>query len=98
MPVYEFICDQTGEKVERFYKMGSAPESFWKPGGHKFRRNWSSVQGVSAQVAAAQKYPYASSRLPRNLKGCPTTKEGKPIISSQTHEREIMARHNLERE
>jgi len=97
MPIYEFICDQTGEKVERFYKMGAAPEWFLRDGLH-FRRNWGSIQGVSAQVAAAQQYPYESNRLPRNLKGCPTSKKGKPIITSQIHEREVMARHNLERE
>jgi len=97
MPIYEFICDQNGEILERFYKMGSAPETFDRE-GYRFRRNWGSIQGVSEQVATAQKYPYASNRLPRNMKGCPVTKEGKPIITSQTHEREIMARHNLERE
>lgn len=38
------------------------------------------------------KYPYVSRRLPRNVfRNCRHTKDGKPIIESKAHEREIMA-------
>lgn len=37
------------------------------------------------------KYPYTSSVLPRFMKGCRHTRDGKPIIESKAHERNVMA-------
>ena len=43
-------------------------------------------------------YPRVSKSLPRHLKGCKTNDQGQPIITSQLHEREIMAEHGYIRD
>jgi hypothetical protein len=47
------------------------------------------MQNVKSRWDA--KYPYVSSRLPRNLEGCRCTPEGKPIVESKSHEANILA-------
>lgn len=42
--------------------------------------------------------PYVSNRLPRHLEGQPCTPEGKPIVSTQAQERDIMSQCGYERE
>lgn len=44
------------------------------------------------------KYPYVSRSLCRNIEGCNTNKKGQPIITSQRHEREVAARHDMAKE
>ena len=51
--------------------------------------------GIDAKVHG---YPYVSSSLPRNLKGCDTNRLGKPIVTSRRHEREVISRHGYSRD
>lgn len=98
MPLYEFIHDGSGDTIERIFPMGEAPQEI-KIGKKKYRRNFAASQPVGAQVGfASQGYPYVSNRLPRNMDGVHCDSSGKPIIRTQQHEREIMAKHNLMRE
>ena len=97
--IYEFVNSNTGEPREFHYQMGAAPVigEIIKKNGEEYRRVSSSHvdSGMDAKVHG---YPYLSSSLPRNLKGCDTNRQGKPIITSRNHERELMSRHGYERE
>lgn len=97
--IYEFVDTTTGESKELHYRMSAAPSIGetvrWQ--GKEYRRvaSCNIDAGLEAKVHG---YPYVSNSLPRNLAGCETNKQGKPIISSGTHERNVMGRHGYERE
>ena len=97
--IYEFENIVTGEKREFHYQMDSAPSigEIIKKNGGEYRRipSFQVDVGMEAKIHG---YPYVSHSLPRNLEGCDTNKKGKPVITSRNHEREIMTRHNLERD
>ena len=99
MPMYEFVNVDTGDKRDFFYRMDNAPciGEIVEHSGAQWRRvvNFQVDAGMEAKVHG---YPYVSSSLPRNLKGCDTTRQGKPIITSRNQEREIMNRHGYERD
>jgi len=60
----------------------------------------SKLQSVLAQVDKTKgdsKYPYTSHALPKNMPGCPTDKDGHPIITSRNHEAEVARRWGLVR-
>ena len=100
MPFYECIDVESGEKHDVFCRMSEAPkigEQFVHDGRTVVRL--ASEMHVSADVAArVHGYPYSSRALSRNLAGCDTDRAGRPIIRSRTHEREVMARHGLDRD
>lgn len=56
------------------------------------------IMSRNVQVQGNVWKPYVSNRLPRNLKGCACTPEGKPIVQTQAEERNIMAKFGYERE
>ncbi len=100
MPMYEFSRESDGKIVEFHFRMADAPPigSLIERDGERFTRLVSDSQ-VSAEVeVVTHKYPYVSRKMPRNLPGCETNKNGQPIISSRRHEREIMNRYGLERD
>jgi len=99
MPVYEFVNVETGEPREFHYQMSAAPiiGEIIKKNGAEYRRV-ASFQLDAGMEAKVHGYPYVSNSLPRNLEGCDTNRQGKPLITSRRHEKEIMTRHNLERE
>lgn len=94
---YEFI-DETGNVVEIAMSMRDAPSigSIITHEGRQLTRIASSMQ-VDPGTNRHQ-YPYVSSSLPRRLEGCKTNRQGKPVIMSKRHEREIMARHGFEKD
>jgi hypothetical protein len=97
--MYEFQLVGGAEKIERFFPMSQAPAI-----GKRIQHNGKtymrivSVAQIDADVAnRARGYPYVSSALPRNLPGADHTADGKPIIRSRTHEKNVMAQHGLVR-
>lgn len=94
---YEFL-DSDGNVVEIAMMMRDAPSigSIITHEGQTLTRIASTPQ-VDPGTNRSQ-YPYVSTSLPRKLEGCKTTKQGKPIVMSKRHEREIMARHGFEKD
>jgi hypothetical protein len=97
--IYEFVNVTTGEARDFFYLMNEAPKigEIVDHQGQDYRRvvNFQMDAGMEAKVHG---YPYLSSSLPRNLKGCETNRQGKPIITSRNHERDVMDRHGYNRD
>ena len=97
--IYEFVNTNSGETREFHYRMGEAPVigEIIKKNGEEYRRV-SSFQVDYGMDAKVHGYPYLSNSLPRNLEGCDTNRQGKPIITSRNHEKEVISRHGYERE
>lgn len=99
MPEYVFEDTKTGEQVTMVYPMRDVPKIgavIVKPDG-KFKRV--AYAGFQVDVGVIRNmYPYLSQSLPRNLKGCDTNHQGKPIIMSKRHEANVMAQHGYERD
>lgn len=92
MPLYPFISE-SGEVYEVSYSMRDAPSigDIIELDGKKLTRivsNFTVDPGTNRN-----QYPYVSTALPRKLEGCPTNAQGKPIIMSRRHERNIAAMH-----
>ena len=94
---YEFL-DTEGNVVEIDMRMSEAPSigSIITHEGKTLTRIASTPQ-VDPGTNRHQ-YPYVSTALPRGLDGCKTTRQGKPVIMSKRHEREVMARHGFEKD
>lgn len=97
--IYEFVDTASGERRDVIFGFSDAPrigETITHEGA-TLRRVPSCT--VSAGVdAVTHGYPYVSNSMPRNIDGCDTTPQGKPIIKSRRHEREVCARHGCERD
>lgn len=95
--LYEFL-DPDGNVVEIAMSMRDAPTigSIIEHEGRQLTRIVSDMQ-VDPGTNRSQ-YPYVSSALPRRLEGCKTTRDGKPVVMSKRHEREIMSRHGFEKD
>lgn len=98
MPSYAFIDESTGESCELWFAMKDAPSigTTVEVDGKRLVRVAGDFQVDPA--ANRSQYPYVSSSLPRNLAGCPTNSQGKPVIMSRRHERNVMAQHGYEKE
>lgn len=98
MPVYPFRDEATGRTVEVFFAMTDAPAigSTVEHDGRRLTRLVSAFQ-VDPATNRSQ-YPYVSNALPRRLPGCRTNRQGKPIIESRRHERNVMAQHGFEKD
>jgi hypothetical protein len=98
MPLYPFIDEATGETVELMYSMSEAPSigTTVEVDGRVLMRVVADYQ-IDPATNRSQ-YPYVSSSLPRNLEGCTTNSQGKPVIMSRRHEREVMSRHGYAKE
>lgn len=92
---YEFQRED-GAIVEADFPMSQAPDlgQVVLLGGIPCTR----ICSVPAAVRGDNWKPYASHRLPRNLKGCKCDATGKPIVESRTQEREIAAKLGFTRE
>jgi hypothetical protein len=100
MPTYTFKNEHTGKIQEMLFSMREVAPigAVIELNGDPWRR-CADVPQISASVAnVSQNYPYVSRSLPRNLEGAESNKSGQPIIRSRWHEREVKARHNLERD
>lgn len=99
MPEYLFEDVKTEERVRLVYTMADAPScgEIIAMGDNKYRR----LPETDFQVdvgAVRWNYPYVSQSLPRNLDGCKTNRQGKPIIESRTHEANVASKHGYERD
>lgn len=97
--IYDFVNDITGKTVELHYSMANVPSigEVIEHEGEKLRRI-SCCQIDAGMAAKVHGYPYVSSALPRNLEGCGTNGQGKPIVTSRNHERELRSRHGYSRD
>ncbi len=95
--LYEFL-DADGNVVEIAMSMRDAPPigSIIEHEGRQLTRIVSDMQ-VDPGTNRSQ-YPYVSHALQRRLEGCKTTRDGKPVVMSKRHEREIMSRHGFEKD
>jgi hypothetical protein len=98
VPSYAFIDESTGKSCELVFAMKDAPPigATVEVDGKRLVRVVSDFQ-VDPATNRSQ-YPYVSSSLPRRLAGCKTNSQGKPIIESRRHERNVMAQHGYEKE
>ena len=99
MPTYSFTNTATGEDVRLVFSMADAPSigDEIQKGTVTYRRL--PEKDIQVDVGVIRNmYPYLSQSLPRNLEGCDTNKQGKPIIMSRRHEANIAARHGYERD
>ena len=99
LPEYVFEDTSTGERVTMVYAMKDVPSigSIVTKPDATYRRVADNQFQVDTGVLR-YKYPYVSQSLPRNLEGCKTNKQGKPIIESRRHEANVAARHGYERD
>jgi hypothetical protein len=100
MPSYTFRNEHTGKMQEMLFSMSEVVPigTVIEVNGDPWRRCVDLPQVSAAVTNVSQGYPYVSRSLPRNLEGAETNKLGQPIIRSRWHEREVKARHNLERD
>ena len=99
MPIYPCIDVHSGEEVEVHRPMSAAPRIGQEfPFEGRIVRRVASCHVHEGVAAMVHGYPYTSNSLPRNLGGCSTDSAGRPIVRSRRHERELMARHGLERD
>lgn len=98
MPIYLFK-DKDNNNVEHLMSSGDVPSIGEKMviDGKECTRMASFIIDTAGIDRKTHKYPYVSRSLCRNAGGCKTTKDGKPIVTSQRHEREVAARHDMER-
>lgn len=107
MPEYTFLNEQTGERFDLFYHMAEVPTIGEEiiHNGQVLRRVASSrFHGKTGALGHLDIYPYVSNSLPTTVQGCKMVRERrkdgklsrpKPLIRSERHEREVMARNNL---
>jgi len=89
----------SGEVHEQSFPIGTAPASIFVDGVECPRDFGSEIKHTNdAACHFAQKYPYVSKRLPKNMPGCPTAKNGHSVVVSARHEREICSRYGYSRE
>lgn len=99
MPTYEFE-NSSGERIEQFHPMSSAPRSV-VINGETYERIISAPSACQISMGPLgiqDKYPYTSNALPPDLDGCQTIRENgrrKPLIESARHEREVAKRNGL---
>jgi hypothetical protein len=99
MPLYPFVDTTTGQETEMFFAMSVVPSI-----GEEHRNEYGIFRrlpprDMQIDVGVIRNmYPYLSQSLPRNLAGCDTNKQGKPIIMSRRHEANVAARHGYERD
>lgn len=105
MPHYDFKCEVCGTIREEFHSILNVPKEVPCYNEIDVDGVMDQCHGVAHRVLGMgiaghvdTWKPYVSNRLPRNLKGCRCTPDGKPIIESRSQERNIMARDGYARE
>lgn len=96
MPIYLFK-DEDNNDVEHIFTSDETPkigEQVMIDGKLCTRRASFLIDSAGIE-RKTHKYPYVSRSLCRNSDGCKHTKTGQPIITSQKHEREVAARHDM---
>ena len=96
MPIYAFKAEQ-GVEAEHFFNSSEAPSigATVVIEGKNLKRIPAFNVDTAGIARKTHKYPYVSRSLCRNAEGCQTNAKGQPIITSQRHEREVAARHDM---
>ena len=97
--IYEYKDLETGEVLELYQPASeSVPigEVIEKDGRRLERLFPSHVQTTMGELGVQDKYPYKLRSQSRDI-DCPKDKNGIPVVESRQHERELQARHNLEK-
>ena len=100
MPIYAFVTDN-GKEVESFFNSSDVPSigDTVEIDGAKCTRVASFVLDAAGINRKTHQYPYVSKALPRNLPGVGNyDKQGRPVIRSQSHERNVAAEHGYVKE
>tara|TARA_Y100000114_G_C11744778_1_gene321012 strand:- start:997 stop:1296 length:300 start_codon:yes stop_codon:yes gene_type:complete len=99
MPIYVFHDDE-GNEYEVFFNASEVPSigQTIDGDGKVLTRVPSFILDSAGIERKTHKYPYVSRSLPRNLAGAESNNKGQPIIRSQSHERDVAARHDMEKE
>lgn len=100
MPVYLFSTSD-GIEVESFFPAEDAPKigDTVDIDGNRCTRIPSFVLDAAGINRKTHQYPYVSRALPRNMPGVENyDKQGRPIITSQQHERNVAAQHDMVKE
>lgn len=100
MPLYAFV-DENGNEHELFYNSSDVPSigSTVEGDGKVLTRVASFILDTAGIERKTHKYPYVSRALSRNLEGVGSYDgQGRPIIKSQSHERDVAARHGMIKE
>lgn len=98
--LYVFRDESTGKTVDLDFPFGKAPKigKIIRRNGRRLCRIFSCYLAVEQVARVTWGYPFRSESLPRGC--CPESQDakGRPIIKSQAHEREVLARTGYERE
>lgn len=100
MPVYCFK-NSNGEDIESYFSYDDAPKigDTVEIDGMECTRIPSFILDTSGIERKTHKYPYVSRALPRNLSGVGSyDSQGRPVIRSQSHERDVASRHDMVKE
>lgn len=100
MPTYEFIAAD-GSRLEEIHRMSKVPAKIRRGGKvYKLAAFSSNPTAISAdQVSTTTHgYPRVDFTVPRGDLGAGTNAVGNPIIKSQAHERQIMAKYGMRRD
>ena len=100
MPIYAFTTSD-GQEVESFFSSDEAPKigDTVDINGVQCTRIASFILDSAGIDRKTHKYPYVSRDLPRNLPGVGDyDKQGRPIIRSQSHERNVAAENDYIKE
>tara|TARA_R110002124_G_scaffold113388_1_gene267712 strand:+ start:9878 stop:10180 length:303 start_codon:yes stop_codon:yes gene_type:complete len=100
MPIYAFV-DNNGAEVESFFSFDDVPSIGDKVeiDGVECTRVASFILDTAGIERKTHKYPYVSRSLPRNLSGVGNyDKQGRPVIRSQAHERNVASEHGYVKE
>ncbi len=100
MPLYAFV-DENGLEHELFYNSSDVPSigTTVEGDGKVLTRVASFILDTAGIERKTHKYPYVSRSLSRNLEGVGSYDgQGRPIIKSQSHERDVASRHGMIKE
>lgn len=100
MPIYAFKT-ASGQEVESYFPADEAPSigSEVEINGALCTRVPSFVLDSAGISRKTHQYPYVSRALPRKLPGVGDyDNQGRPVIRSQSHERDVAARHDYVKE
>ena len=90
-----------GREVESYFPVDDAPKigDTVEINGVQCTRKPSFVLDSAGINRKTHQYPYVSRALPRNMPGVESyDKQGRPVIKSQQHERNVAAQHDMVKE
>ena len=98
--LYTFKNEATGELVDLPYSSDSVPRigEEIQHEGQTLVRVFSGLINSEAVARVTHQYPFVSRSMPKGSVPDSCDKEGRPVIRSRAHEREVFARTGYRRE